>query len=173
MKTKQYRTIIGVDLGDKKHHVCITDKDGTIISEKTIRNNHTQLSTLAHEHKGALFAVEVGVHSPWVSRLITASGCSCLVANARKLRAIYQNDRKCDMLDARMLAKIARVDPELLSSIQHGSEEHQLHRLSITCATAVRQRVNIISTVRFRSNPLACDCRDAPPLILPTYAAKN
>ena len=27
MKTKQYRTIIGVDLGDTKHHVCITDKD--------------------------------------------------------------------------------------------------------------------------------------------------
>ena len=150
MKTKQYRTIIGVDLGDKKHHVCITDKDGTIISEKTIRNNHTQLSTLAHEHKGALFAVEVGVHSPWVSRLITASGCSCLVANARKLRAIYQNDRKCDMLDARMLAKIARVDPELLSPIQHGSEEHQLHRLSITLRDSlVRQRANIISTVRF------------------------
>ena len=93
---------------------------GTIISRKMIRNNHTQLSTLAHEHRSALLdAVEVGVHSPWVSRLITASGCSCLVANARKLRAIYQNDRKCDMLDARMLAKIARLDPELLSPIQH------------------------------------------------------
>ena len=64
MKTKQYKTIIGVDLGDKKHHVCITDKDGTILLEKTISNNHTQLSKLAHEHQGALFAVEVGVHSP-------------------------------------------------------------------------------------------------------------
>ena len=54
------------------------------------------------------------------------------------------------MLDARMLAKIARVDPELLSPIQHGSEEHQLHRLSITLRDSlVRQRVNIISTVRF------------------------
>ena len=31
MKTKQYRTIIG-RLGDKKL-VCITDKDGTIISK--------------------------------------------------------------------------------------------------------------------------------------------
>ena len=73
-----------------------------------------------------------------------------MVANARKLRAIYQNDRTCDMLDARILAKIARVDPELLSPIQHGSEERQLHRLSITLRDSlVKQRVNIISTIRF------------------------
>jgi len=150
MKSKQYRTIIGVDLGDKKHHVCVTDKDGKILSEKTVTNNKEQLTRLANEHRGGLFAIEVGTHSPWVSRLIAANGCSCLVANARKLRAIYQNDRKCDMLDARMLAKIARVDPELLSPIQHGSEERQLHRLSITLRDSlVRQRVNIVSTIRF------------------------
>ena len=33
-----------------------------------------------------------------------------IVANSRKLRAIYQNERKSDELDARMLAKLARVD---------------------------------------------------------------
>jgi len=47
------------------------------------------------------------------------------VANARKLRAIYENDRKCDALDARMLAKLLRVDPELLHPIRHGSEQAQ------------------------------------------------
>ena len=147
---KQFRTIIGVDLGDKKHHVCVTDKDGNILCEKTIANNHKQLGQFAHEYRGALFAIEVGTHSPWISRLIEASGCTCLVANARKLRAIYQNDRKCDEYDARMLAKLARVDPELLSPIQHGSEARQLHRLSITLRDSlVRQRVNIISTIRF------------------------
>lgn len=150
MKTKQYRTIIGVDLGDKKHHVCITDKDGNILCEKTVANNKDRLAKFAHEHRGALFALEVGTHSPWISRLIESSGCTCVVANARKLRAIYQNDRKCDEYDARMLAKLARVDPELLSPIQHGSEARQLHRLSITLRDSlVRQRVNIISTIRF------------------------
>lgn len=150
MKTKQPKTIIGVDLGDKKHHVCITDKDGNIIEETTVTNTKKQLAKLASEHRGALFAIEVGMHSPWVSRLIEANACSCLVANARKLRAIYLNDRKCDQLDARMLAKLARVDPELLSPIRHGSEQRQLHRLSITLRDSlVRQRVNIITTVRF------------------------
>ena len=58
--------------------------------------------------------------------------------------SIYQNDRKCDMLDARMLAKIARVDP-VLSPIQHGSEEHQLQHL----ARLAREGASNISTVRF------------------------
>lgn len=147
---KQFRTIIGVDLGDKKHHVCVTGKGGNILCEKTVANNKEELTKLAHEHRGALFAIEVGTHSPWISRLLESNGCTCLVANARKLRAIYQNDRKCDEYDARMLAKLARVDPELLSPIEHGSEASQLHRLSITLRDSlVRQRVNIISTIRF------------------------
>lgn len=147
---KQSRTIIGVDLGDKRHHVCITDKDGNILCETTIPNSKKHLVELAREHPGALFALEVGTHSPWVSRLLEDNGCSCVVANARKLRAIYTNDRKCDEFDARMLAKLVRVDPELLSPIRHGTEEQQLHRLAITLRDSlVRQRVNITSTIRF------------------------
>jgi transposase len=149
MKTKQYRTIIGVDLGDKQHYVCVTDKDGSILSETTIRNCRKALSQLADSHKGSLFAIEVGTHSPWISRLIKERGCDCVVANARKLRAIYTNDRKCDMLDARMLAKLARVDPELLSPIEHCCEEDQIHRMAITLRdNLVRQRVDIISSIR-------------------------
>lgn len=147
---KQFRTIIGVDLGDKKHHVCVTDKDGNVLKETTVRNCKKDLSQLADSYKGGLFAIEVGTHSPWISRLLEKRGCPCLVANARKLRAIYTNDRKCDMLDARMLAKLARVDPELLSPIEHGCEEDQIHRMAITLRDSlVRQRVNIVSSIRF------------------------
>jgi len=149
-QAKQFRTIIGVDLGDKKHHVCITDKDGNILSETTIPNRKDRLVQLAGNYPGALFAIEVGTHSPWISRLLEENECCCLVANARKLRAIYTNDRKCDKLDARMLAKLARVDPELLSPVQHGTGDHQRHRLAITMRGGlVRQRVAIINSVRF------------------------
>jgi len=41
------------------------------------------------------------------------------VANARKVRAIYDNDKKCDRIDAEQLARFARVDPKLLSPIAH------------------------------------------------------
>ena len=53
------------------------------------------------------------------------------------------------MLDARMLAKLARVDPELLHPIEHCCEENQIHRMAITLRDSlVRQRVNIISSIR-------------------------
>lgn len=147
---KQYGTIIGVDLGDRKHAVCVTDKDGNILAESTIPNTRRALRQLAASFPGARIAIEVGTHSPWIERLLMAEGAKeVVVANARKLRAIYTNDRKCDRLDAQMLAKLMRVDPELLSPIRHCSESAQRDLLSIKLRdTLVRQRVNVISSVR-------------------------
>ena len=65
----------------------------------------------------ARVALEAGTHSPWVSRLIESCGHETLVANARKLRMIYGNDRKSDNLDAASLARVARLDPQLLAPI--------------------------------------------------------
>jgi transposase len=42
--------------------------------------------------------MEVGTHSPWVSRLLREMGHEVLVANSRKLRFIYQNRGKTDGL---------------------------------------------------------------------------
>ncbi len=50
------------------------------------------------------------------------------MANPRKLKAIYGNKRKCDRLDARGLARLARVDPELLHPVEHCGEQAQLDR---------------------------------------------
>jgi transposase len=45
-------------------------------------------------------AIEVGTHSPWVSRLLEECGHEVLVANPRKTRLIYGQRRKTDKLDA-------------------------------------------------------------------------
>lgn len=146
---QQFGTYLGVDLGDRKHQVCVTDKDGNIIEEFPITNTRESLQKLAVDYPQAQVAIEVGTHSPWISRFLTAEGMKVTVANARKLRAIYQNERKCDELDARMLAKILRVDPELLSPIQHGSEQAQKDLIAIKMRDSlVRQRVHIIATIR-------------------------
>jgi transposase len=55
-----------------------------------------------------------------------------IVANARKLRAIYSNNRKSDELDAQMLAKLGRVDPSLLHPIAHQSEQAQIDLSEVT-----------------------------------------
>jgi transposase len=63
--------------------------------------------------------METGTHSPWVSRLLTALGHEGIVGHARKVSLITKSRRKDDRLDVRTLARLARIDPELLSPVKH------------------------------------------------------
>lgn len=146
---RQFETYLGVDLGDRKHHVCATDKHGTVTKEFTITNDRAALRQLCEDHPAAAVALEVGTHSPWISRFLEANGMAVTVANARKLRAIYQNDRKCDRFDAQILAKLLRADPDLLSPVRHGSEQAQKDLVALKLRdTLVRQRTHIVASVR-------------------------
>ena len=162
-KRKQFETIIGVDLGDRKHFVCVTDKDGNILEEFSIHNERRDLRKLCQDYPKAAVAIEVGTHSPWISRFLDDQGMQVTVANARKLRAIYQNDRKCDRLDAQMLAKLLRAGPDLLSPIQHGTEQAQKDLMMIKCRdTLVRQRVNIVNLISRRNRQTATPPPSSP-----------
>lgn len=112
-------------------------------------NRRDQLVELCERFPGSLIVLEVGTHSPWISRLLQANGAQVLVANPRKVKAIYSNNRKCDRLDAQMLARIGRLDPELLHPIEHVSDQVQRDLLPIKWRDAlVRQRVAMISCLR-------------------------
>jgi transposase len=54
-------------------------------------------------------AIEAGTHSPWVSRVLEGCGHDVLVANARKIRLIYANERKTDEVDALRTSLVWRV----------------------------------------------------------------
>lgn len=141
---------IGIDLGDRRHAVCVLSAGGEILAETEITNTRTCLSAFAQRHPGAVFVMETGTHSPWVSRLLEALGHTVYVANARKVRAISSSPTKSDQEDARMLARLGRADPKLLSPVKHRSESAQraLVRLKVREAL-VRSRVNAMNTVRF------------------------
>ena len=79
-----------------------------------ITNHRESLRRLSQKYPGARIALEVGSHSPWISRFLKELGHEVFVANPRKLRAIHANDRKSDKNDARILARLARVDTQLL-----------------------------------------------------------
>jgi len=153
MKTNSFAagpsTVIGIDLGDKKHAFCVLDQAGKILREDSIPNRASTLIELAQDHAGSTIAMEAGTHSPWISRLLESHGLEVLVANPRKLRAIYRNERKCDRVDAEMLARMARFDPSLLYPICHSSEQAQRDLLAIKMRdTLVRQRVRAIASLR-------------------------
>ena len=173
-KKQQFGTIIGVDLGDKKHAVCVTDKNGNILEEFSVSNTAKCLEQLAADYPKARVAMEVGTHSPWISRLFRSLDCEVTVANARKLRAIYDNDRKCDKLDARMLAKLLRVDPELLHPVRHGSEEAQRDLLSVKLRdTLVRNRVTAVNSVRASLKSLGIRLPSPSTAAFPAQARKH
>lgn len=141
---------IGIDLGDKKHTFCVLNTQGNAIEESTCTNTREALQKLSTAYPAARIIVEVGMQSPWISRYLQSLGHEVFVANARKVRAIYQNERKSDLVDARMLARIGRMDPSLLHPVSHRCEKHQRHLLQIKLRdTLVRQRVNVITSVRF------------------------
>lgn len=150
MKTKIPSITIGLDLGDKKHAICVLNKAGEIIDERSITNHRESLRRLSQKYPKARIALEVGTHSPWTSRMLGELGHDVIVANPRKLRAIFTSNRKSDQTDARMIARIARLDPDLLFPIKHSSEAAQRDLLQVKLRdNLVRQRVDIITSVRF------------------------
>lgn len=140
---------IGMDLGDKTNFVCILDNTGNVQQSKPIENNMESIEKFFKQYKGATVAIEAGTHSPWISRLLSSMGNNVLVGNPRKLRSIWESDRKTDVRDAEMLARIARFDPNLLYPIQHKGEQAQadlalLHSRDLL----VRSRSSKINHVR-------------------------
>src|SRR6476661_7179552 len=141
---------IGLDLGDRRHRFCALDGKGEVVEEGTLSNKRESLGRLSARYRGALAVMEAGAHSPWVSRYLEGLGWQVIVSNPRKVRAIYQHERKSDQRDALMLARIGRMDRALLYPVRHGSEEAQQDLLRIKLRDSlVRARVALINSLRF------------------------
>jgi transposase len=94
-------------------------------------------------------ALEVGTHSPWVSRLLSSLGHEVIVANPRQLQLITASSRKDDKVDAKTLARLARIDPELLRPIRHRGEKAQLDLMQIRVRAAlVETRTGLVNALR-------------------------
>ena len=146
---KRDKVTIGLDLGDRRHRFCVLGCNGEVVEEGSLLNERVQLSGLVGRYPGALVVMEAGCHSPWISRYLEALGCEAVVSNPRKVRAIYQHERKSDRRDALMLARIARMEPALLYPVEHGSQEAQQDLLRIKLRDSlVRARVGVINSIR-------------------------
>lgn len=140
---------IGLDLGDRTSHYCVLDQAGVVMEEGRLTTTREGFHRRFGSDVKALIAMEVGTHSPWASRLLKELGHEVLVANPRKLRMIYANRHKQDKVDAEMLARVARMDRNLLASIEHRPEAMAQH-LSIVRSrdVLVRARTQLINHVR-------------------------
>lgn len=111
--------IIGMDLGDKNHIAVVLDADGNEIECTNLVNTKVSVNRFFQKYSEATVALEAGTHSPWISRLLQKIGCQVYVGNPYKLRVIWDSTDKSDERDARMLARICRLDPALLWPVRH------------------------------------------------------
>src|SRR6202162_1293228 len=145
----QQKLTIGLDLGDRNSWYCVVDEASQIQLEQRVRTHAKALQEVFGAMPRSRIALEIGTHSPWVSRLLSELGHEAIVANARKVRLIGESRKKDDRLDAQTLARLARIDPELLYPVKHRSAQAQAD-LSVIRARAglVRARTGLVNTAR-------------------------
>jgi transposase len=140
---------IGLDLGDRNSWYCVLDEAGQIQREQRVRTMGKALQEVFGGMPRSRIALETGTHSPWISRLLHELGHEVIVANARKVRLIGESRKKDDRLDAQTLARLARIDPALLSPVKHRSVQAQADLTVIRArAGLVRARTGLVNTAR-------------------------
>jgi transposase len=145
----QQKLTIGLDLGDGNSWYCVVDEAGQIQLEQRVRTNGKALQEVFVAMPRSRIALEIGTHSPWISRLLSEMGHEVIVANARKVRLIGESRKKDDRLDAQTLARLARIDPELLYPVKHRSAQAQADLMMIRArAGLVRARTGLVNTAR-------------------------
>ena len=99
-------------------------------------------------YAGNVIAIEVGTHSPWISRLLQQLGPDVVIANPRKVKLITQSRKKSDDKDAEDLARLVKADRKLLSPVVHRSEQAQKDLLVIRArAVAVEARTKVVNSL--------------------------
>jgi transposase len=145
----QQKLTIGLDLGDRNSWYCVVDEAGQIQLEQRVATSAKALRGVFGAMPRSRIAVEIGTHSPWISRLLCELGHEVIVANARKVRLIGESRKKDDRLDAQTLARLARIDPELLYPVKHRSVQAQADLTLIRArAGLVRARTGLVNTAR-------------------------
>src|SRR5712672_4281778 len=146
---KGHKLTIGLDLGDRWSFYCVLDEAGQVILEQKLPTTPEAMKQTFGKIPRSLIALETGTHSPWVSRLLTELGHEVIVAHAQKVELISKSTRKDDRHDARTLARLARIDPQLLGPVRHRSAKAQIHLTVIRArAELVRARTGLVNAVR-------------------------
>jgi transposase len=165
-KVTNGRLTIGLDLGDRTSSYCILDEAGEKVSEGKLPTTRAGLNSLFEKMPSSRVGLEVGTHSPWVSRQVAGLEHEVIVANPHKVKLITQSGRKNDRIDAEKLARLARVDPQLLSPIRHRGAEAQADLAVIRArAELIEARTGLINSARGLVKPMGerlrpCDAEE-------------
>lgn len=140
---------LGLDLGSKHSYFVSLDATGQSVDEGKVSTTKAELAALFAEHRDSRVVLEASAQAHWIAQLASQGGHEVIVANPRQIPLITANVRKSDRNDARLLAELGQVRPELLSPIQLREERFQSvrHRL-FARDILVAKRTSMVTFVR-------------------------
>jgi len=164
---------VGLDLGDRRSRYCLRSSTAIVeegflpMSRGGLRRGLKRLLKLGAER----VVLEVGSQSAWVSRMANELGLKAVVANPRRVRLITHDVFKTDQRDARILADMGQIRPELLSPIEHRGEQAQRDLVVLrTRANLVEGRTALVNEVRQRLKSLGVRIPACSPEAFPKRA---
>lgn len=142
---------LGLDLGDRTTQWCLVGDRG-VVKEGSVPTDAASLKKaceIAMSRGAERVVMEVGTHSPWVSRELASLGIEVVVADPYAVKLIWSGGRKSDRRDAQVLARLGRADIELLHPVQHRGAQAQADlSLLRSRAQLVEVRTCLVNHVR-------------------------
>src|ERR1035438_4738712 len=90
----EHKLTIGLDLGDRSGWYCVLDEAGEVLLEQKLATTPKAMKERFEAMPRSRIALETGMHSPWVSRVLSELGHEVIVAHARNVRLIGESRKK-------------------------------------------------------------------------------
>ncbi len=86
-KISEQKLTVGLDVGDRSSWYCVLDESGAVVLEQRLSTTPKAIGEVFGGMPRSRIALETGMHSPWVSRLLSELGHEVIVAHAPIIKA--------------------------------------------------------------------------------------
>ena len=141
------RQSVGLDVGDKWTVLCFVEiLGGDVVKRDRVRSTPEAMMEYFGDLEAMRLVLEVGPHSPWMSRTLAGCGHEVLVVDPSSI--VGKKKKKTDKIDAEQLARLGR-DPRKVTLVRHRSPEAQADLAVLRSRDAVvSQRTGLICHAR-------------------------
>ncbi len=140
---------IGIDLSQETSTYVAIGAEGDLLGEGKFPTTAEGIDSAFGEEPTSRMILEASGLTHWVARRLEGMGHEVIVANPRRLYLISKSARKTDRNDAHILARLGRVDPELLHPIWLRDEKCLAVRAALRARKQlVWSRTRLINLVR-------------------------
>lgn len=150
--------VIGIDLGDRNSTYTVRSRNAQeILLRGSVATEATGVLSEFQKFAPQSFILETGTHARWMAQLLEAMGHEVVVANARKLKLISENNTKSDKVDPDLLSSLGCMNPEWLHPVYLRSQEAHADLTMVKAREVlIKARTEMINFVRGTVKAFGC-----------------